>query len=255
MPLSDDANPDVLDTLITIHKKLHSTISTNILTASSIVYIKNQCRISRMGSKMEPRWIGPYLVVESLTKGRVKRKNNKTDKILRNTYHASNLRTYQDEEASPPTQSPDDSPSNSANDSPKQKTLKRPREEPDNDDIYISQKHKQTYKAKGDGNCYFRAISYILTGSEDNHSLLKDKVVHHMNTDVTKNRQDYLNQNVNEYVNTSGISHDGVWATDGEIMATANLLSCDILIHTKVVDSMDWMKLQSAVINGTCTLS
>ena len=97
-----------------------------------------------MCSKMEPRWIGPYLVVESLTKGRVKRKTNKTGKILNNTYHASNLTIYQDEEASPPPQSPDDCPSDSVNDSPKQKTLERPLEEPDNDDIYISQKHKQT---------------------------------------------------------------------------------------------------------------
>ena len=99
----------------------------------------------------------------------------------------------------------------------------------------------RTYKAKGDGNSYFRAISYILTGSEDNHSLLRDKVVHHMNTDLTTNLQDYLNQNVNEYVNTSGISRDGVWATNAEIMATANLLSCDIVIHTKVGDSMEWL--------------
>lgn len=162
MSLSDDANPDVLDTLTTIHKKLHSTVSTNIhsaqehqkrafdrrhnskteITAGSIVYIKNQCCINHLRSKMEPRWIGPYLVVESLTKGRVKLKNNNIDKILRNTYPASNLEIYQDEEAFPPPQSPDASPSNSANDRPKQKTLKRPCEEPDNDDI--SQKHKQT---------------------------------------------------------------------------------------------------------------
>ena len=89
------------------------------------------------------------------------------------------------------------------NDSIKQKTLKRPREEPGNNDIYISQKHKQTkafnplprsgrkylsttlglmfgevvyyvctrdlgqpqctFKTKGDENCYFWGISYILT--------------------------------------------------------------------------------------------
>jgi len=33
-----------------------------------------------MGSKTEPGWIGPGLIVESLTKGRVKLKKNKTDK-------------------------------------------------------------------------------------------------------------------------------------------------------------------------------
>ena len=160
MPLSDDANPDVLDTPTTIHRTLRPTVITNIhhsaqehqklafdrrhnsnkeFTAGTVVYIKNQRR-----SKMEPCWTGPYLVVKSLTKGQVKLKDNMTGKRLSNTYHASNLTTYQDEEASPPPQSPDDCPSDSTNDSPKQKTLKRPCEEPDNDDIYISQKHKQT---------------------------------------------------------------------------------------------------------------
>ena len=62
-----------------------------------------------------------------------------------------------------------------------------------------------------------------------------------MNTDLTEKLQDYLSQNVNEYVNTSGISREGVWATDAEIMATANLLGCDIVIHTKVGDSVDWL--------------
>ena len=46
---------------------------------------------------------------------------------------------------------------------------------------------------------------------------------------------------MNKYVNTYGISRDGVWATDAEIMATANLLSCDIVIHTKVGDSLNWL--------------
>ncbi|KAJ6665934.1 hypothetical protein lerEdw1_001406 [Lerista edwardsae] len=122
MLLSDDVNPDVLGTFTTIHKKLRSTVSTNIhsaqehhkrafdhrhnsnkdITAGSTVYIKNQCRIHHMGSKMEPRWIRPYTVMESLMKGRVKLKNNKTDKILSNTYHTSNLKICQYEEASPP---------------------------------------------------------------------------------------------------------------------------------------------------------
>ena len=32
---------------------------------------------------------------------------------------------------------------------------------------------------------YFRAISYILTGTEDNHILLRDKVILHVNTGIT----------------------------------------------------------------------
>ena len=59
--------------------------------------------------RMEPRWIGPYLVVESLNKGRVKLKNISTDKILRNTYNISNLKVYSNKQGSSPNQCPDDS--------------------------------------------------------------------------------------------------------------------------------------------------
>jgi len=232
MPLPDDANPDMLDTLTTISKHLLSAVSTDIRPAQenqkrafdrrhnsskeisdcSTIYIQNQKHIHRMGSKMEPRWIEPYTVVESLTKGRVKLRNNKTGKILCNTYHANNLKIYQEKEAPPSPHSPEDCPRDVDNDSPKRKILKIPREESDTDDIHISETYKQTktfnplpssgrkclstalgltfhkvvycgrtgdlglprhtYKTKGDGNCNFRAISYMLTGSEDNHSLL-----------------------------------------------------------------------------------
>ena len=59
--------------------------------------------------------------MESWTKGRVKLKNNKTDKILSSTYHASNLNMYLDEEAPPSPQSPDDLPSDFTNDTAQSK--------------------------------------------------------------------------------------------------------------------------------------
>ena len=296
----DNANPDVLNTLTAIQKKLHLTVSTNIhsaqshqkcnfdrrntsnqeITDDSIVYIKNHRRIHRMGSKMEPRWIGPYRVVESLNKGRVKLKNIATEKILRNTYHVSNLKVYSNEQGSSPNQGLDDSVKGTVNGSLQQneqsmseeaniiaiQSVSKPMQIGAFNPLTISKRKRlcitlgltfdnvvyygrtrdleqprRTYKTKGDGNCYFRAISYILTGTEDNHILLRDKVVQHMNTGITKQLQDYLNQNVEEYIHISGISRDGVWATDAEILATANLLRLDIVVYTKVGDSMDWL--------------
>ena len=47
--------------------------------------------------------------------------------------------------------------------------------------------------------------------------------------------EDYINQNVKDYmyVATTGMCNDGVWATDAEIMATANLLGVDMIIYGK----------------------
>ena len=62
-----------------------------------------------------------------------------------------------------------------------------------------------------------------------------------MNTDISMKLQHYLNQNVNDYVTDSGISLDGVWVTDAEVMATASLIGCDIAVYTKVGHSMQWL--------------
>ena len=81
--------------------------------------------------RMEPRWIGPYLVVESLNKGRVKLKNISTDKILRNTYNISNLKVYSNKQGSSPNQCPDDSVKGTVNRSLQQKEQETTAEETD----------------------------------------------------------------------------------------------------------------------------
>lgn len=113
-PLLDSAKPDVLQTLHKIRDDLYTAVSSNItsaqarqkvnydrrhvshreITTGSTVYLKNSRRYNRMGAKMEPRWIGPYTVVKSLSKGRVKLQNVNSGKTLHNTYHASNLKIY-----------------------------------------------------------------------------------------------------------------------------------------------------------------
>jgi len=58
-----------------------------------IVAIKNSKKIHRMGDKMKPLWIGKYIVVDSLGKGRLKLQNADTGKKLANTTcHTSNVK-------------------------------------------------------------------------------------------------------------------------------------------------------------------
>ena len=40
----------------------------------------------------------------------------------------------------------------------------------------------QTYRAAGDGNCLFRAISYCITGSQQQHGIIRGYIVNHMLT-------------------------------------------------------------------------
>ena len=89
----------------------------------------------------------------------------------------------------------------------------------------------------GDGNCFFRAISYVISGTERNHALVRDATVKHLlqTKDMFSNtlRQEY--RTVREYVLKRKIMEDGTWATDTEISALANLIDTDIYSYNDQV--------------------
>jgi hypothetical protein len=95
----------------------------------------------------------------------------------------------------------------------------------------------------GDGNCFFRAISEILTGSLTQHKILRNTIIGHMNSACKAQLEKYLNGNMKKYLNDSNMLMDGVWATDAEILATASLLKTDILVHTSYgCDGKKWLR-------------
>ena len=91
---------------------------------------------------------------------------------------------------------------------------------------------KQYHRVIDDGNCFFRCISYILTGSEDYHATIRKQVVAHVST-IQEKLTGYLDKHPDIYIAQSSIEHRGIWATDKEIMTTANLLDCDVIIYTR----------------------
>ena len=242
---------------------------------------------------MEPRWIGPYVVVESLDKGRYKLKNSKTGKVLKNTYHGANLKIYNgkdketfqnddfkelkdtkfkitnvdkqvfdifcgigdkvdeeddeellddigdesiDGEGSDENENDDDK--NDEEDVVEMASWQENKEK--GFTPLTSQERRcmaerfglsvvkpsffapspaikpprRRYRTKGDGNCYFRAISYILTGSEKDHSFVRNLVIQHMNGPMKEQLQNYMSDKMENYLDKSGMVQDGVWATD-----------------------------------------
>ncbi|XP_030847547.1 uncharacterized protein LOC105443054 isoform X3 [Strongylocentrotus purpuratus] len=95
----------------------------------------------------------------------------------------------------------------------------------------------QSKEITGDGNCFFRAISYVISGTERNHAILRNATVKHLlqTKDMFSNtlRQEY--RTVREYVLKRRIKEDGTWATDTEISALANLINTDIYSYNDQV--------------------
>jgi hypothetical protein len=52
----------------------------------------------------------------------------------------------------------------------------------------------------------------------------------------------YLNTNCTDYVRANKLRKNGTWATDAEIMATANLLQMDVSVWTMFGKKLKWLK-------------
>ena len=85
-------------------------------------------------------------------------------------------------------------------------------------------------RIQGDGNCLFRAFSYILTGSEESHMAIRCAILDHM----INNAQYFLGHHligynsVQSYIASRGMDQDGSWGTDIEMLSMAHLLKTPV---------------------------
>ena len=82
----------------------------------------------------------------------------------------------------------------------------------------------------GDGNCFFRAVSYIISGTESNHIHLRKATVKHLleTNDLFSNTLSHEFRTVEEYVLKERVMDIGTWASNTEISCVANLVNTDV---------------------------
>ena len=83
------------------------------------------------------------------------------------------------------------------------------------------------HKVKGDGNCFLRALSYCLTGSEEEHQSIRVQVVNHVLGSRKSYLESFLTQSLDHYVTKSKVRNSGVSATESEILGVA-ITHCEI---------------------------
>ena len=93
-----------------------------------------------------------------------------------------------------------------------------------------------------DGNCFFRTISYELCGTAEHHLLLRQAIVKYMSEDKAKMFSEYINRNVQTYLDETLMHNDGIWAIDVEIVATATLLQTTIYVYSDINNNLKWYK-------------
>jgi len=97
----------------------------------------------------------------------------------------------------------------------------------------------------GDGNCLFRAISYIITGSEQQHSRLHDTLVGYMlsishllvglGPDGQRNYVDTLtstnHMHIMHYLQSTAMHRNGTWGSAIEIACLSHMLNAPIYVY------------------------
>lgn len=89
----------------------------------------------------------------------------------------------------------------------------------------------------GDGNCFFRCISYLLSGREDLHVAVRHWALSHLSALD-------LGMPVARYIRTSRMDRPGEWASDHEILAAAKMLKTDIFVFSKYATEWKWMEFK-----------
>ncbi len=100
-----------------------------------------------------------------------------------------------------------------------------------------------------DGNCLFRGLSYVITGTQSYHADILSKIIQHM-IEIEHLLFPHMNMLLVSYLEQSGMANMGTWGTDIEIFTACSLLSTDIYVYTKVGQCFKWQKFSSTILNG-----
>ena len=106
--------------------------------------------------------------------------------------------------------------------------------------------HPSTLKQTSpDGNCFFNALSFVLTGTEKFHGQLRTIICDYIVTHSKELRAvlpESCHGDSNKYLQDSSMSQLGTWATEIEIFAAAYLLNINIYIYTKYGWHWKWVR-------------
>lgn len=106
------------------------------------------------------------------------------------------------------------------------------------------------YSIIGDGNCLFRALSYVITGRQMYHNIIRSKVIEHMKA-IEHYLRPHLNCSLDDYLENSQMRIPGTWGTDIEIFAAASFLSTDIYVYTNTNNAYRWHLFSVKMLNGS----
>ena len=91
-------------------------------------------------------------------------------------------------------------------------------------------------RIRGDGNCLFRSLSYVITGAESQHHAIRSIIVMHMYSIGNNLMCNYINSQIypslGHYIESNKMYENGIWGTDVEMVTLAHLLNTSIYVYS-----------------------
>ena len=100
-----------------------------------------------------------------------------------------------------------------------------------------------TGRILGDGNCFFRALAHVVTGSQEDHYELRvitTSYMQHNAEDLSCYHE--ANDCMEDYLVRSDMQSPSVWATEQEIFAAAYMLATPIFVFSKCGHRYKWLQ-------------
>ena len=217
----------------------------------------NLRRADRKGGKQTDPWDGPYEVAQVCEKGLYNLINVSTNIPLKNKVNGCNLKPFFEHapEVLPPSSSSDTPSPTSLSEPPSPTvqiigvqqqeiiykfnpiTVATQRAICNNSGGRLTFKKKsgpsgkinKTFKntseplavkvIKGDGNCFFRSMSFAITGEENQHPVVRSLICDFLST--------------SENIQVDSMREDKVWGTTTEIFAAANMFQVNVCVWAK----------------------
>ena len=122
--------------------------------------------------------------------------------------------------------------------------------QPGGPDVILTQPDLRSLRnVQGDGNCLFRALSYVVTGSEAQHMEILNGIISYMLSiepllagyDSTGHANYLVPFNfstVQQYINNSDMARSGTWGTDLEMICFCHMFSVNL--YSFQADSNTW---------------
>jgi len=118
-------------------------------------------------------------------------------------------------------------------------------------DVILTRPNRHRLRSiAGDSNCLFRTLSYIITGSEDQHSKIRALIISHMPHMLIgigpDGRANYAAamfsySTIEDYIQSSEMDRDGTWGSAIKMVCASHLFSIPLYVYNISHENHNWI--------------